>query len=204
MGAQLLKRSGRIIRLTDAGRDYVQYARRAPQDPDAGRRPIHEAQGLTRGDLRLAMTPSLTASLIGPLVENFNARYPKIKLSVTEMNRDRVEALLAQDAFGIGMEFTAVRSCATRRRPLSIGEFEKESLVPLSSHSSTREHIDRHCQAQRVKPQFAIKANSIGGITSTVNRRRRLLCAAVSASYPLAGNPWPQQCGFVQRRVGHQ
>jgi len=53
-------------------------------------------QGLTRGDLRLAMTPSLTASLIGPLVENFNARYSRINLSVTEMNRDRVETLLAQ------------------------------------------------------------------------------------------------------------
>jgi LysR family cyn operon transcriptional activator len=96
MGAQLLERSGRTIRLTDAGRGYARYARRALQDPDAGRRATHEVQGLTRGDLRLAMTPSLTASLIGPLVENFNARYSRINLSVTEMNRDRVETLLAQ------------------------------------------------------------------------------------------------------------
>jgi LysR family cyn operon transcriptional activator len=49
MGAQLLERSGRTIRLTDAGRGYVQYARRALQDPDAGRRAIHDVQGLTRG-----------------------------------------------------------------------------------------------------------------------------------------------------------
>jgi LysR family cyn operon transcriptional activator len=189
MGAQLLERSGRTTRLTDAGRGYAQYARRALQDPDAGRRAIHEVRGLTRGDLRLAMTPSLTASLIGPLVENFNARYSRINLSVTEMNRQRVETLLAQP----------------RRRPLSICEFEKESLVLLSSDSSTREHIDRYCQAQRVKPQIAIEANSISGIIQQQSPAADVsFFAAVSASYRLAWNPGPQQCGFVQRRVGHQ
>src|ERR1700743_3958141 len=74
LGAQLLDRSGRGVRLTDAGEAYVQYARRALQDLDAGRRAVHDVQELTRGDLRLAVTPSFTAYLAGPLVERFNAR----------------------------------------------------------------------------------------------------------------------------------
>jgi len=77
--------------------------------------------------------------------------------------------------------------------------------VLLSSDSSTREHIDRYCQAQRVKPRIAIEANSIGGIIQQQSPAADVsFFAAVSASYPLAWSPWPRQCGFVQRRVGHQ
>jgi LysR family cyn operon transcriptional activator len=161
-----------------------------------GKRAIHDVQELTRGDLRLAMTPTFTAYLIGPLVERFNARYPGINLSVTEMNQDRIEALLAQDDLDIGIGFTEARSVdiesqawfvetlalvvgkehpwAARRRPLSIREFEKESLVLLSCDFATRGHIDRYCQEQGVKPRIAIEANSISGIIEIVQRSDRL------------------------------
>ena len=63
---QLLDRSGRTIQLTDAGTAYVRYAQRALQDLEAGKRAIHDVQELSRGSLRLAMTPTFTAYLIGP------------------------------------------------------------------------------------------------------------------------------------------
>jgi LysR family cyn operon transcriptional activator len=196
LGAQLLDRSGRAVRLTDAGVAYVQYARRALQDLEAGKRAIHDVQELTRGDLRLAMTPTFTAYLVGPLVQRFNARYPGINLKVTEMNQDRIEALLAQDDLDIGIGFTETRSVdiesqawfsetlalvvgkghpyASRGKSLSIKEFEKESLVLLSCDFATRGHIDRHCQAQGIKPRIAIEANSISGIIGIVQHSDRL------------------------------
>src|ERR1700754_1630524 len=151
LGAQLLDRTGRTIRLTDAGEAYAQYARRALQDLDAGKRAIHDARDLTHGDLRLAMTPTFTAYLMGPLVARFNANYPGIDLTVMELNQDRIEALLAQDDLDIGIGFMDARSVdiesqawfvetlalvvgkqhpyARRRRPLSLREFEKEPRV---------------------------------------------------------------------------
>ncbi|MET3176794.1 UNVERIFIED_ORG: DNA-binding transcriptional LysR family regulator [Arthrobacter sp. UYCu721] len=62
---QLLDRSGRTVRLTDAGEAYLRYARRALLELDAGTRAIHDVQDLSRGSLRLAMTPTFTAYLIG-------------------------------------------------------------------------------------------------------------------------------------------
>ncbi|HEV7775242.1 MAG TPA: transcriptional regulator CynR [Luteibacter sp.] len=196
LGAQLLDRSGRTIRLTDAGKAYAQYARRALQDLDAGKRAIHDARELTRGDLRLAMTPTFTAYLIGPLVARFNATYPGINLSVMEVNQDHIEALLAEDDLDIGIGFMEARSVeiesrawfvetlavvvgkmhpyATRRRPLPIGEFEKASLVLLSDDFATRGHIDRYCQEQGVKPHIAIEANSVSGIIEIVQHSDRL------------------------------
>jgi len=196
LGAQLLDRSGRTVRLTDAGAAYVEYARRALQDLDAGKRAIHDVQELTRGDLRLAMTPTFTAYLIGPLVERFNARYPGINLSVAEMNQDRIEALLAQDELDIGIGFTEARSvdiesrawfvetlalmvgkahpCAASRSPLSVRKFEENSLVLLSADFATRAHIDRYCRQHGIKPRIVIEANSISGIIEIVQRSHRL------------------------------
>jgi LysR family transcriptional regulator, cyn operon transcriptional activator len=196
LGAQLLDRSGRTVRLTDAGRAYAEYARRAMQDLDAGKRAIHDAQDLTRGNLRLAMTPTFTAYLMGPLVARFNATYPGIDLSVSEMNQDRIETLLAQDDLDIGIGFMGARSAdiesqawfvetlalvvgkkhpyATRRRALSLREFESEPRVLLSGDFATRGHIDRHCHDQGINPHTAIEANSVSGIIEIVQHSDRL------------------------------
>jgi LysR family cyn operon transcriptional activator len=196
LGAQLLDRTGRTIRLTDAGEAYAQYARRALQDLDAGKRAIHDAQDLTRGELRLAMTPTFTAYLIGPLMARFNATYPGINLSVTEMNQDQIEALLAQDELDIGIGFMDARSTeiesqawfvetlalvvgkghpyAARQEPLSLREFANEPRVLLNGDFATRIHIDRHCQQQGIKPPIAIEANSVSGIIEIVQHSDRL------------------------------
>jgi LysR family transcriptional regulator, cyn operon transcriptional activator len=108
--APLLDRSGRTIALTDAGVAYLGYARRALQDLEAGRRAIHDVQELSRGTLRVAMTPTFTAYLAGPLVETFNSHYPGITLTIQEMPQERMERLLNDDALDVGIAFDEVRS----------------------------------------------------------------------------------------------
>lgn len=90
LGAPLFDRSGRTVRLTDAGEAYVRYARLALQDLEAAKRAMHDVQDLTRGSLRLAMTPTFTAYLIGPLLARFNSLYPGLTLSVEEMTQDQI------------------------------------------------------------------------------------------------------------------
>src|SRR3569623_310663 len=102
---QLLDRSGRTIRLTDAGAAWLLYAQRALQDLDAGRRAIHDVHDLSRGSLRLGMTPTFTAYLVGPLVDRFNQRYPGIILNIEEMSQERMEVLLNEDQLDMGIAF---------------------------------------------------------------------------------------------------
>ncbi len=71
LGAPLFDRSGRAVRLTDAGEAWMRYARLALQDLDAGARAIHDVATLARGHLRLAMTPTFTAYLVGPTIDAF-------------------------------------------------------------------------------------------------------------------------------------
>ena len=52
LDVQLLDRSGRNVRLTDAGSVYLHHARRALSELEAGTRAVHEVQDLTAGTLR--------------------------------------------------------------------------------------------------------------------------------------------------------
>jgi LysR family cyn operon transcriptional activator len=202
--APLLDRTGRMIVLTDAGIAYLDYARRALRDLEAGRRAIHDVQELSRGTLRVAMTPTFTAYLIGPLVETFNSRYPGITLTFQEITQDRMEILLNDDALDVGIAFDEVRSpdiegqtllsetfalmvgkshpYAKRSCPITLEDFNREVLVLLNTEFATRMQIDRHCRKLGVAPHIAIEVNSVSAIVEIVRRGRlaTMLPAAIA------------------------
>lgn len=201
---QLLDRSGRTIQLTDAGTAYVHYAQRALQDLEAGKRAIHDVEELSRGSLRLAMTPTFTAYLIGPLLEKYNRRYPDITLNILEMPQDRMEALLSEDALDVGIAFDDTNTPdietqtlfvealamvvgkthphAKRRSALKLSQFQKEALVLLNEEFATRQYIDRYCKLHAVSPRIAMEVNSIGAVVQIVRRSAlaTLLPAAIA------------------------
>ncbi|WP_168794116.1 transcriptional regulator CynR [Paraburkholderia aromaticivorans] len=204
---QLLDRSGRTIQLTDAGTAYVHYAQRALQDLEAGKRAIHDVQELSRGSLRLAMTPTFTAYLIGPLLEKYNRRYPNITLNILEMPQDRMEALLNEDALDVGIAFDETHTpdietqtlfvealamvvgklhpYAKRRSALKLSQFESEALVLLNAEFATRQYIDRYCRQHGISPRIAMEVNSIGAVIEIVRRSAlaTLLPAAIARGH---------------------
>ncbi len=107
---QLLDRSGRSVRLTDAGEAYAAYARRALRDLAAGERAVLDVGDLSRGTLRVAMTPTFATYLVGRLVADFHARHPGITLDVREMTQARIEAELLDDRVDVGIAFTGERA----------------------------------------------------------------------------------------------
>jgi LysR family cyn operon transcriptional activator len=193
---QLLDRSGRTVTPTDAGEVYLQYARNALRELEAGRRAIHDVQDLSRGSLRIAMTPTFSTYLIGPLIETFSARYPGIVLNIQEMTQDRMEPALMEDRFDLGIAFSKVRSPEIDCRPLFVeklsvmagashpslkqglpmtkSELQAESLVLLTTDFATRQYVDLFFQAQGLTPHISIEANTISAIVEIVRRGRLL------------------------------
>ncbi|MGY2172263.1 transcriptional regulator CynR [Pseudomonas gingeri] len=208
LGAPLFDRSGRTVRLTDAGTAYVRFARLALQDLEAGKRAMHDVQDLSRGTLRLAMTPTFTAYLVGPLLEQFNRCYPGITLSVEELTQDRLEAALAEDLLDIGIAFAgthladidsevlftetlslvvgAAHPQVGRIAPFSLQDLERQPLVLLSRDFATRQHIDLYCRQQGIGAQVAIEANSISAIVEIVRRGQlaTILPSAIAREQP--------------------
>ncbi|ALI02852.1 transcriptional regulator CynR [Pseudomonas sp. FW306-02-F02-AA] len=224
LGAPLFDRSGRTVRLTDAGEAYVRYARLALQDLEAAKRAMHDVQDLTRGSLRLAMTPTFTAYLIGPLLARFNSLYPGLTLSVEEMTQDQIEAALAEDRLDLGIAFTGshladidsqtlfaetlslVVSEAhprfVRQQALDAQALGQQSLVLLSGDFATRQHIDLYCRQQGIAPRIVIEANSISAIVEIVRRGHLATILPEAITHALPGlRPLALQPALPQRTV---
>ncbi|SIT47353.1 DNA-binding transcriptional dual regulator [Paraburkholderia piptadeniae] len=189
---QLLDRSGRTVQLTDAGAAWARYAKLALQDLDAGMRAIHDVGELSRGNLRLAVTPTFTAYLVGPVIDRFHGAHPGIAIDIQEIPQDQIEAQLADGELDAGIAFEPVHALeiesqplfretlslvvsrgharATRRKPLAVKDFAKEPLVLLNKAFATRRYIDEYCARHRIRPQVAIEASSISSIVELVRR----------------------------------
>ena len=191
LGAQLFDRTGRVTRLTDAGDVYFRYARQALHDLAEGRRAIHDVQDLSRGSLRIAVTPTFTTYLVGPLVDAFHSRYPDVSLSVCEMSQERIEALLADDALDVGIAFEDVQStdievqtllvetlalvvnrrhAFAKKRTAGQRALRDATLVLLTAEFATRGQIDRYFREHDVQPRVLMEANSIGAVIEIVRR----------------------------------
>ncbi|WP_369637062.1 transcriptional regulator CynR, partial [Nocardia sp. JMUB6875] len=105
VGVPLLDRTGRTVRLTDAGAVYADHARRALRELTAADRAVHDVESLTRGTLRLAVTPTFAAYLIGPLIAEFHANHPGITIDLTETAQDAMESALLSDELDLGIAF---------------------------------------------------------------------------------------------------
>ncbi|MFI6448568.1 transcriptional regulator CynR [Kitasatospora sp. NPDC050543] len=189
---QLLDRSGRAVRLTDAGEAYTRYARRALRELAAAERAVLDVRDLSAGGLRLAVTPTFTAYLTGPLAAEFHTRHPGITLDIRETTQDRIESDLLDDRLDLGIAFSrshlpgiagtplftetlglvvgAAHSCAGRREPLPVGDLAELPLALLSEDFATRRHIDEHLAAHRVRPRILVEANSVGALVEIVRR----------------------------------
>jgi LysR family transcriptional regulator, cyn operon transcriptional activator len=189
---QLLDRSGRRVRPTDTGEVYLEYARKALRELEAGRRAIHDVQNLSRGSLRIAMTPTFTTYLIGPVMERFSTRYPGVLLNIQEMSQNKMELVLAEDGLDLGIAFSDVGSPEIECQPLfvekltvmvgsthhranqvgtmTLADLQAESLALLTGDFITRQLINSFFRAQGITPHISVEANSIGAIVEIIRR----------------------------------
>jgi DNA-binding transcriptional LysR family regulator len=95
VGVALVSREGRGLRLTPAGEEFADYARRALGLLDEGIAAAVTAAEPGRGRLRLAAVTSAGERLAPALLAGFVASYPGISVSLEVGNRRRVWDLLA-------------------------------------------------------------------------------------------------------------
>lgn len=188
VGAQLLDRSGRSVRLTDAGHAYLTHARRALRELAAAERAVHDVTDLSRGHLRLAVTPTFTAYLVGPLITELHSRHPAVTAAVRETTQDNIEIQLLADEFDLGIAFdqphlaginamplfaetlVTVVGSTTPTEALTAAAIPHRPLALLTPDFATRGHIDAYFAEHHVRPRIAVEANSIQALTEIVRR----------------------------------
>ncbi|WP_019834341.1 transcriptional regulator CynR [Sphingomonas sp. PR090111-T3T-6A] len=234
MGTQLLDRSGRTVRPTDAGDAFLAYARRALAELEAGSRAVRDVRDLSSGTLRIACAPSFSAYLMAPLAQHFHDRHPGITLWLEEMAQEEIEAALGADRIDLGIATSDVHAEDVEWQPLheerlglivgkqhpiaalghAVGTTMLESLplVLLSAQYATRMKIDSHFRHHGIRPTVAMEADSMETIIEIVRKGRlaTILPNAVVHNRPslraaaLAPVIETRQVALLQRRGGYR
>jgi len=190
LGVSLFDRTSRTVKPTDAGEAYIECARRVLVELEAGKRALHDVKDLSRGTLRLAMTPTFMAYLVGPLVRDYVARFPNIHLEIFERSMDDIEAGLADDSLDIAIAFDQVRNADIEAIPaftetlglmvgrdhplyerqdaLSAQEVAQLEFALLTPDYITRTCIDEYFTQAHITPKVAIEVNSVNTLLEVI------------------------------------
>jgi len=111
LGVRLLERSTRSLRLTDVGSEVVEYAQRTAELSEVIDNIASNHLSNVSGTLRLSAPPSISDSLLAPLIGAFQASYPDVRVQIFITER-----IVDQIAEGVDLAFR-------------VGEIEDSSLV---------------------------------------------------------------------------
>jgi LysR family cyn operon transcriptional activator len=190
LGVILFDRTSRTVKPTDAGEAYIECARRVLVELAAGKRALHDVKDLSRGSLRLAMTPTFMAYLVGPLVRDYVAQFPHIHLQVFELSMDDIETGLADDSLDIAIAFDEVRNADIesisvftetlgvmvgrdhpfyqRQEALTDEEVAQLDFALLTPDFVTRTRINEYFAHAQITPKVVIEVNSVNTLLEVI------------------------------------
>ena len=118
LGVRLLERSTRNLRLTDFGSELLEHARRSVELGETVHSLISNQRSTVTGVLRLSCPPSISDTLLAPLVSAFQAKHPEVRIQIliTERQVDHIA-----DSIDLALTVTSVirDSSMTVRRILT-------------------------------------------------------------------------------------
>jgi DNA-binding transcriptional LysR family regulator len=111
LGVRLIERSTRSLRLTDVGSEVLEHAQRSAEVSEAIRHIASRHLSVVSGLLRISTPPSISDSLLAPLVGAFQAAYPEVRVQIFVTER-----IVDQISEGVDLAFR-------------VGEMEDSSLI---------------------------------------------------------------------------
>jgi LysR family nitrogen assimilation transcriptional regulator len=102
--ANLFRRNGRGVQLTEAGQRLLDHAHHLLQDAEAAMQSVH-GEGVYRGSVSIGLPPSVGKVLTVPLVTRFVADYPDATLTVAEGLSNSLQEQLVSGRLDVAVLF---------------------------------------------------------------------------------------------------
>lgn len=202
LGQDLFDRSGRQVRLTDAGEAVMPYARSALAAIDGVREAAEEIGGLLRGHIAFGTVTSHGADL-SSLLSAFHRDHPAITITLTEAGREELVAALlegrldgaivalgARPLEGLGLQViddqplvaaVVAHDPLAQRRSITLERLCERTLICLPTGSGVRSILETASRAAGLTPNVAFEASSPRALVSLVGQG--LGVAVVPAPY---------------------
>jgi len=134
LGVRLLERSTRSLRLTDVGSEVLEHAQHSAELSEAVDGIVSNHLSNVSGLLRLSAPPSISDSLLAPLVGAFQASYPNVRVQIFITER-----IVDQIAEGVDLSFR-------------VGELEDSSLVARKILTYRHQLVASPAYLEKCKP----------------------------------------------------
>ena len=182
LGTALFERAGRGVRLTQAGKLFVEYAHRSLNILQEGQAAILEYDSVLRGCLRIGVLQTVGTYLIPQAIVKFTNKYPRVDLRVLEMSAREIESGLIDGGLDLGISFEPISKAAflvetlfcqqlmllvSKQHPLSgrkrirCADLAQHRLCLLNRKFSTRQMIDTAFAEAKVPLDVAAELNSV-------------------------------------------
>lgn len=103
LGEVLFVRTGRGVRLTDAGREFLPSAQRAMQALADGRQALADLRSASAGRLALGAAPAVSTYVLPPVLKRFASLHPRVDVAVRTGHSEEILAMVLKDEVQVGL-----------------------------------------------------------------------------------------------------
>ena len=189
LGARLFDRLGRSIRLTEAGRAFMPYARSILEQMEAARSSVVDKNADVRGNVAVGVIPTVAPYLMPRYTAAFSKKYPDAKLRIVEKTTPTlVEGLrdLSIDLaiLALPLRHKDLESFPIRTEPLfavlpedhpraaakslALKDLRGESFVMLRDGHCFRDLSIATCSQARITPKIAFESDQFSSLFGMV------------------------------------
>lgn len=191
LGTPLFDRTGRAVRLSEAGKAFLKHAAQAIRSAEAGRDAVRAVLAADLGHLRIGVSHAFTSSLVPEIVANFTRRHPGVSLLIINTSGPAIRNGVASGRFDLGIAYaeTGAREvdletllddelvivCPSGhafagRGPIRFEDLQGESLILPDIDCTSRRRLDQVLDEREVNPRIMLEINDMHTILETVRR----------------------------------
>lgn len=189
IGMPLFERSGRQLRLTEAGVALLDYADRILSLVDESQQALEELGNARRGIVRVAASTTAGIYIVPRALGGFHQQNPGVRLTLDVVNRftvadrllrDEVDVAvmgLIEDAHDLQVEpflpnelvvIAPPRHPLARRKVVTVADLANETLLLREQGSGTRTDIERMFAKGQLSMKLGMELRSSGAIKQAV------------------------------------
>ncbi|ODU08858.1 MAG: LysR family transcriptional regulator [Rubrivivax sp. SCN 71-131] len=211
MRQTLLQRNGRGVTLTEGGKRLLAHARGILQQVQRARDDLEDQRGAATGRLAIALPPSVSRTLTGPLVRAFRAELPRASLCIVEGLSAYALEWLVIGRVDAAVVYNVAPSPAIELQPLldeplylvsactagaerigaalSLSELAEQALVIPSRPHSMRMLLEAALAAEGRRARVALEIESVPAILDLVQQGG---CHALLTENAIRGSGQPE------------
>jgi DNA-binding transcriptional LysR family regulator len=189
IGLPLFEKSGRTLRLTDAGRELLTYSDRIFALLDETKLVLEELSGARRGMVKVAASTTAGIYVVPTALGAFHRQNPDVKLTLDVVNRFTVQEHLLNDEIDLAVmgliedtheldverfipnELVVIAPPHHRlagRSDIPLEELVEETLLLREAGSGTRTDVERMFSARDIPLHIGMELRSSGAIKQAV------------------------------------